>query len=398
MNGIMNTLVDNTVQCVSCPVFDRLFQIVSSSAAAAYEKFSVICIIIFAVLFSAFIFNAVWQNIKGKEIDPFYQQSVKPVFINSIVALSFLAMGVMLPRFMTQITFEPAAEIALVYSQSMLQTDSQTINEKVSYQPMDMTEAGFFRPELRNTIIQLMKTTITQFQSYMKLGIAVMETAFTWNALLGIGALIKHIMLFFLGLYLFWGFFKIFVRFCFYFADIIVAMTYFSFFFPLSLVMMSFKDAQHVPKWMSSIGSSLGVGQFKTMINAIISLVAAVLTYTVIMVIIAKFFSAPDASVNELMDLIMTGNVFEADLSSDNLEMLTLTSGIVLVYIINFLAGQIPQITQMVLDTFEVKEEHKIGDELADNAMKFTGIAIDGVKKIGGIILNGGGEKKEDKK
>lgn len=398
MNDWVNSLVDSSVQCWGCPVFDRLFQIVSSAAGAVYKQFAIFCAILFCVMFAFFVFNAFWQNMKGGMKDPWYKKSVQPVFINAIVALSLLGMGVMLPRFITTITFEPAARIALTYTQSMLRTDDEAVNEKVSYQPMEMADDGFYRPQLRNTIILLMKTTITQFQSYMKLGIAVMDSAFSWHAMIGIGALVKHIILFFIGLYLFYGFFKLFVRFCFYFADIIIAMTFFAFFFPLSLVMVSFKGAGNVPGWMSGIGKSLGTGQFKSLINAIISLAAAVLTYTVIMVIIAKFFSAPGASADEIMELITTGNVFAADLSDDNLEMLTIGSSVVLVYVLNFIYGEIPKITEMVLSAFDVKQENKLSEQLANDAMRLTTVVVDGAKKIGTTIINGGDKKTGDKK
>ncbi len=393
MNNWMNSLVDSSVQCWGCPVFDRLFQIVSTAAGALYKQFAIFCAILFCILFAFFVLNAFWQNMKGGMKDPWYQKSIKPVFINALLALTFLSMGVVLPRFITTITIEPAAQIALTYTQSMLQTDDTIVNEKVSYVPMKMSDDGFYRPELRDTIILLMKTTITQFQSYMKLGIAVMDSAFTWRAMLGIGALIKHILLFFIGLYLFYGFFKLFVQFCFYFADIIVAMTYFAFFFPLSLVLISFKGADGVPGWMSGLGKSMGTGQFKKLIGAIISLAAAVITYTVIMVIIAKFFSTPGTSAAEIMHLITSGDVFAADLSDDNLAALTIASSVILVYVLNFIYGQIPKVSEMVLGAFDVKEENQLSEQLANDAMKLTTAVVDSAKKVGETIISGGEKK-----
>ena len=394
MNNIVNPLIDASVQCWGCPIFDRLFQIVSNAAANVYEQFTIFCAILFCILFAFFVINAVWQNIKKNSDDPFYQKSIKPIFINSLIALTFLSMGIYLPRFITTITFEPAANIALIYTQSMLQTDNEVVNEKVTYQPTEISDNGFYRPQLRDTIIMLMKTTITQFQSYVKLGIAVMDKAFSIKALLGIGALLKHIMLFFIGLYLAYGFFKLFIRFCFYFADIIVAMTFFAFFFPLSLILVAFKGGD-VPAWISSLGKKVGTNQFKTLINAIITLAAAVLTYTVIMVIIAKFFSAPGQSADEIMALITSGNIFSSDLSYDNIAGMTLVSCIILVYVLNFIYAQIPKVTSMVLDTFGVSEEKQLSEQLANDAMKLTTNVINTAKEIGKTIINGG---KEDKK
>ena len=395
MNGFMNSLVDSSVQCWGCPVFDRLFQIVSDAAAAVYDQFVIFCAILFCVLFAFYVINAVWKNMKGGVTDPFYQKSLKPVLINSLVALAFLSMGIVMPRFVTTITFEPVANIALIYTQSMLKTNPDTVNERVTYQPMEMSDDGFYRPELRDTIIMLMKTTITQFQSYMKLGIAVMDKAFSLDALLGIGALIKHIILFFIGLYLFYGFFKLFIRFCFYFADIIVAMTFFAFFFPLSLILVAFKGGD-APSWLSSLGKNVGTGQFKKLINAIIALAAAVLTYTVIMVIIAKFFSAPGQSAAEIMDLITSGNIFAGDLAGDNLVAMTIGGCVILVYVLYFIYGQIPNVTSLVMYSFCVAPRTQICDQSAADAMKLTTNIVETVKKAGATILSGG-EKGDSK-
>ena len=398
MNNLLNPLIDSTVQCWGCPIFDRLFQIISNAAAAAYKQFTVLCVIIFCVLFAFFVLNAVWKNMKaGGGDDPFYQKSIKPVFINSLVALTFLSMGVYLPRFVTSVTFEPAANLALIYTQSMVHTDNEAVAEKVSYQPMPMEDTGFFRPQLRDTIVMMMKTTITQFQSYMKLGVAVMDKAFSLEALLGIGAFIKHIILFFIGLYITYGFFKLFVRFCFYFADIIIAMAFFAFFFPFSLILVAFKGS-NAPAWFSSLGKKVGTNQFKTLINAIISLVSAVLTYTVIMVIIAKFFSAPGQSADEIMLMITSGEIFASDLSSENLADMTLIGCIILVYVLNFIYGQIPKVTSMVMDTFGVSEEKALSEQLANDAMKLTTNVINTATKIGKTIITGGEEEKKDGK
>lgn len=397
MNGLLNPIVNDTVQCWGCPVFDRLFQVISMAAAAVYDKFVVFCMILFCVLFAFFTVAVVWKNIKGgPDSDPFYMKSIKPVFINSLVAFAFLSLGVWLPRFVTTITFEPVAQITTVYTQSMLQMDSDTVNEKVTYQPMDMPDTGFYRPQLRDQIIMIMKTTITQFQSYMKFGIVVMDSAFSWGALLGIGALIKHIIMFFVGLYLFYGFFKLFIRFCFYFADVIIAMTFFAFFFPLSLTLVAFKGSD-APSWMANLGKNVGTDQFKKVINAIIGLAAAVLTYTVIMVIIAKFFSAPGESAADLMTLITSGEVFEADLDQNNLAQITLGSAIVLVYVLNYIYSQIPEVTKMVLGAFNVSADNKLSEQLADDAMKLTTAVAQTAKKIGTVIINGGDKKTDDK-
>ena len=397
MNEWLSSLVDSTVQCWGCGVFDRLFQIVSDAAALVYDKFAYFCVVLFCVLFSFFVINAVWKTVNGNVSDPLYEKSIQRVFVNAIVCIGLLGMGVALPRFITTVTFEPVAQVAQTYTAAMINLDNETITEKVTYQPQQMGDDGFYRPQLRDKIILLMKTTITQFQSYMKLGIAVMDSAFTWRALLGVGSLLKHIMLFVMGLYLTWNFFKLFFRYCCYFADIIIAMAYFAFFFPLSLMLFAFNGADNVPKWFGGLGKAVGVNQFKNLINAIITLASAVITYTVIMAIIAKFFAAPDVSSADLMNAITTGEIFDAELDMTNLEAMTLTSFIVLVYVLNFLQDQIPQVTKMVLSVFGVSENKQLSETLANDMMQLTQDIVDTTKKIGETIISGG-EKDKDKK
>ena len=397
MNEWLSSFVDSTVQCWGCGVFDRLFQIVSDAAALVYDKFAYFCVVLFCVLFSFFVINAVWKTVNGNVSDPLYEKSIQRVFVNAIVCIGLLGMGVALPRFITTVTFEPVAQVAQTYTAAMINLDNETITEKVTYQPQQMGDDGFYRPQLRDKIILLMKTTITQFQSYMKLGIAVIDSAFTWRALLGVGSLLKHIMLFVMGLYLTWNFFKLFFRYCCYFADIIIAMAYFAFFFPLSLMLFAFNGADNVPKWFGGLGKAVGVNQFKNLINAIITLASAVITYTVIMAIIAKFFAAPDVSSADLMNAITTGEIFDAELDMTNLEAMTLTSFIVLVYVLNFLQDQIPQVTKMVLSVFGVSENKQLSETLANDMMQLTQDIVDTTKKIGETIISGG-EKDKDKK
>lgn len=376
MENWMASLVDSTVQCWGCPVFDNLFQLVSNAAAAAYDKFALVCVVLFCIIFAFFVFSAVWKNFTNGLKDSFYQKSVQRVFINAIVCISFLGMGVALPRFITTVTFEPVAQMTLAYTQTMVGVDNEFVNAHVDYVPAKMADDGFYRPQLRDTIMQVMKTTITQFQGYIKLGIAIMDGAFTWKALLGIGALLRHIIMFAMGAYLTWAFFKLFFRYCCYFADVIIAMAFFAFFFPLSLALYAFHGADGVPKWVGGLGKNVGVNQFKNLINAIVTLAASVITYTVVMCMIAKFFSDPDVSSSELMGAITSGEIFEADINTENLQAMTLTSCIVLVYIINYLTGQVSQVAQMVLSAFGASENNANSEQLANDLYRLQNKAL----------------------
>ena len=223
----------------------------------------------------------------------------------------------------------------------------------------------------------------------MKLGIAMMDVALSWDMLFGIDNFIKHFILFFIGLYLFYGFFKLFFRYCCYFADVIIAMAFFAFFFPLSLALFPFKGADGAPGWIGSLGKNIGVNQLKNLVNAIVTLGSTVITFTVIMVIIAKFFSAPDASVNDLMQAITSGEVYDKDLNTENLQAMTLASAVVLVYVLNYIADQIGNVTKMILSAFGVEENHKHGDELAKDVMGLTGAALGTAKQWGTTAIKG---------
>ena len=398
MTNTMMSLTGDVVQCWGCPVFDRLFRIISTAAAGVYDYFSDLCLILLMAMFTVYVINTIWKNAQNNFADTFYKKSVQKVFINSIVAISLMGAGVVVPRFITTITFEPIAQMTLTYSQAMINQTQADVDERVTYQPVKIKDDGFYRPELRDTIINIMKTTITQFQSYIKLGIAVMDSAFSWSALLGIGALIKHIILFFIGLYLAWGFFKLFFRYCCYFADAIVAMAFFAFFFPLSLATFAFNGADSVPDVIKKIGKGVGVNQIKNLISSIVTLGSVIITYTVIMAIIAKFFSATDVSNVELMNAITSGDIFDKDLSAENLEALTLTSCIALMYVLNYIYKQIPQITKMILGAFEVEEKKEYGDKIADDLMNLTKNIVDTTVNVGKIIINGGKEDKRESK
>lgn len=393
MESFANFFAENVIQCWGCEVFDRLFQIVSNATALIYDKLVWLCVIIFCAVFTVFVANAVYQNIKGGGKDTWYEKSIQKVIVNSLVAMGILGMGIMVPRVISQITFEPVAQVAMTYTQALIQQDADTINERVTYQPIKMDDTGVFRPQLRDKIIMMMKTTTSAFQSYIKLGIAVMDSAFSWKALLGIGAFVKHIIMFTIGLYLFYAFFKLFIRYCFYFVDIIVAMAFFVFFFPLFVMLMSFDGAEHLPQVVKNIGKSAGKDQIKKLINAIVALAACVLTYTVMLIILARFFSDTDVSSADFMNKILTGEVFDANISDENLAALTLTSTVALVYVLNFIFGQIPQVTKMILSAFNVSEEKQLSEKLADDAINLTKNIANTAISVGKTVLSGGEKK-----
>ena len=149
------------LKCWTCPVFDSLFAIISNSAAAAYKQLCIMGVIVFVILFAFYVLNAVWKNIQQGMPDPFFQKTLRPVLIKSIVALSILGMGLTVPKLISQITFEPVAEIALQYTKAMIPEEISTTE---TYQRIKLNDDGFFNPELRDTIVNLLEYILTNFQ------------------------------------------------------------------------------------------------------------------------------------------------------------------------------------------------------------------------------------------
>ena len=397
MQELANSLIDSGAQCWACGVFDTLFAIISNTAAAAYQRLTIFSVIIFCVLLAFYILNAVWQNIKTGNDDPFFQKTVKPVIIKSLIALSLLSAGLIVPRLISTITFEPVAQITLQYSKSMLPADYVIPDD---YNAIQLSPDGFFNPELRDTILKLIETSVANFQVYIKIGIAIIDSAFSLKALLGFGALIRHIIVCFIGIFLTYNFVKLFVKYSFCFMDIIVAMALFAFFFPFSLIFFIFKDANNAPGWMKKLGGDLGSGQIKKLINAIVSVGATILTYTVIMLIIRGFLDSNGVSTDSIQN--NAESLFDFDLENSSAMQITFAGAIVLVYVINYIADQIPNVTKKILSTFGLSQEDSLSKEMGENMWKLTTIVANKTKELAAAVINPESviksEKKEDKK
>lgn len=383
MQEIGNFFVENTVQCWACGVFDNLFVIISNSAAAMYQRLTFFGVIIFCVLFAFYFMNAIYQNMKSENPDPFFQKSIKPVLIKSLIALSLLGMGLTIPKLISKITFEPVALVTLEFSKTILPQDYIVTTD---YQPIQLNEQGFFNPQLRDTILKLIQTSITNFQVYIKMGIGIIDSAFSLSQLWWISSLIKHLIIFFIGLFLTYNFIKWFIKYSFCFLDIIVAMAMFAFFFPLSLIFFIFKGASDLPNWMKNLGGDLGSGQIKNLINAIVSVASTILTYTIIMMIIHGFLKSNGMDVNSLNTSYES--LFDFDLENSDAMQITFAGSIVLVYVINYIADQIPEITKKILSVFNVSQNDSLSQKAGEDVFKLTGLVATNMKNLATNIVN----------
>lgn len=393
MQELANTLIDSGVQCWTCPVFDNLFAIISNTAAAAYQRLCLFSVVIFCVLFAFYVLNVVWNNIKNGGKESLFDKAVRPILIKSLIALSLLSLGLVVPRFISMITFEPVAVMTLQYSKAMLPADYVIPTYENAIQ---LGDSGFFNPALRDTIIKILETSVANFQVYIKVGIAIIDAAFSLNALLGIGALIKHIIVCFIGVFLTYNFAKLFIKYSFCFMDVIFAMAMFAFFFPLSVVLFIFKGAKDIPAWMKSLGSDLGGGQIKKLINAIVSVASTILTYTVIILIIRGFLNANGVDADSIKN--SAESLFDFDLEDSSAMQITFAGAIVLVYVINYIAGQIPKVTEKILSVFNVKQENALSKEMGENTFQLTQIIANKAKELAKTVINpesAGGDKEK---
>ena len=377
MQELANAFIDKTAQCWTCPIFDNLFAVVSDTAAALYERLSFFSVIIFSVLFCFYVLNVVWTNIKDNMKDPLYQKTLKPVLLKSLMVLSLLALGLNVPRVISKITFEPVAIVTLEFSKTMLPEDYKIPD---NYTAIKLNEDGFFNPELRDTILQILQTSVANFQVFIKLGFAIIDAAFSFPSKIELWLIIKRLLIVFIGLFLTYNFAKLFIQYSFCFMDIILAMAMFAFFFPLSLVLFIFRGAADLPGWMKNLGKDLGGNQIKQLINAIVSVAAAILTYTIIFLIIRGYLNGYELNAESIPTI--TESILNFDLDNPNVTQLTFSGSIVLVFVLNYLQGKIPDITNEIMSTFGVKQEDKLSSEMGKNALALTSIVANQAKTL----------------
>ena len=383
MNEVSNFFIENTVKCWTCHIFDNLFVAISDGAAAMYQQLTTFGIIIFSILFSFYVINAIWKNIQSGNSDSFFQKSIKPVVIKSLIALSLLGLGLEIPRLISTVIFEPVATVTLEFSKSMLPPNYVVSTD---YIPIQLNNDGFFNPQLRDTILELIQTSVTNFQGYIKLGVSIMDNSFDISTLFWIGSLIKHLIICFIGMILTYNFVRLFIKYSFCFLDIIVAMALFAFFFPLSLVFFIFKGASDLPGWMKSFGGDLGSSQIKNLVNAIVSVGATILTYTIIMGIISGYLNLNEMDSDSLANGVKS--LFDFDLDNSNAMQITFAGSIVLVYVIRYIADQTKDITKKILSVFNVSTNNSLSTKAGEDVLALTKSALSSAKQMTVNIIN----------
>ena len=383
MQDVTNILIDNVAQCWTCPIFDNLFAIISDTAGALYDRLSFFSVVIFSVLFAFYVLNVVWQNIKSGINDPVYQKSLKPVLIKSVMVLSLLALGLNVPRFISTITFEPVAEITLGFSEIILPDDYKVPDD---YSAIKLSDNGFFNPHLRDTIVKILQTSVASFQVFIKLGISIIDASFSFPSRIEVWFIVKRLLILFIGVFIAYKFAQFFIQYSLCFMDIIFAMAMFAFFFPLSLVLFIFRGAASLPGWLKNLGKDLGGGQIKKLINAIVSVVATIFTYTVILQLVRGYLNGYELNAESIENT--TRSILDFNFDNPNIVQLTFLGFIVLIFILNYFKEKIPDITNEIMSTFGLSQDNKISTEMGKSVLALTNNVIDQTKKLIGIAAN----------
>ncbi|MDR0319558.1 MAG: hypothetical protein LBH81_02350 [Rickettsiales bacterium] len=342
MNGALEFLTANLVQCWACPVFDNLFVAVGSAAENSYgqiARFALFLLTAFIAFYTVYI--VMTKLSKGAE-DPFYMKSMKPVLINSIIIVSLIGMGTFVPKTVARLTLEPVAAMTHAIASSVIPLPDRGIS--AAYEPKPMPDSSFYSPALKNRVLDIMQMTTTAFQGFILFGFAMISNSLNLTALLSVlsgdfGPALDTVFMFFLGVFVAWSFIKLFLKFLFYFIDVIVSLTLFAFLFPIMLMAFVMKNSE-APGWVKSIGGMSG-NIFQTAVRSVITLASAMIVYVVILAMLSGFI----------------------DLSNPSFEspaVMHSAAGIaVLVLIIGFLAAKIDDIAKELLAALGFEDDDK---------------------------------------
>ena len=75
-------------------------------------------------------------------------------------------------------------------------------------------------------------------------------------------------------------------------------------------------------------------------------------------------------------------SLFDFDLDNSDAMQLTISGAIVLVYVIKYIADQVPQITKKIMSVFGVSQEDGLSKEMGENMWRLTEIVKDKTKEV----------------
>ena len=75
---------------------------------------------------------------------------------------------------------------------------------------------------------------------------------------------------------------------------------------------------------------------------------------------------------------------------------ITVAGAIVLVYVVNYIADQIPNVTKKIFEAFGVQQEDSISKEMGENIWQLTTIIANDAKTLAKAIINPESVTKKD--
>jgi hypothetical protein len=182
-----------------------------------------------------------------------------------------------------------------------------------------------------------------------------------------------------LGLYIIYQFFKLFLGFCYKFIDVIVSLAMFAFFFPFMLV-LSVVQRSSSEDWVKSIGGGFSLKLVRNTFSSIVSLMGAVLVYTVIIVMVANFFSSDLFTNNEIARHVMDGTINAKMLDDINTTNVTLIAFAIFAFVMDYLRKQIESVNKEIISSFGIDPSSEIADDIAKRMEDFMKNAENFVK------------------
>lgn len=352
MNAAFDFFTNNVLQCWACHAFDHTFVAVSVAAANAYDKISEFALLLLTAFLAFYIVYIVLTKLnKQASEDPFYMKSVKPVLINSMIIVSLLGIGITLPKMISYVALEPAAQITTSLSSALIDAP------QAQYEPIKMPENGFYTATTKDKVIETLKITTGGFQTYIAQGFKLISSAADLSIIknlikLEFGSVLETLFILLLGIYISWSFIKLFAKFMFYSLDVLMHATFFAFLFPILAVAFVFRNSD-APDWVKNIGNGSAT-MFQNLLGSIITLGSAIVVYVIIMAMLAGFAG----------DNFETPNVMH---SAAGLATLVLVLG--------FIIGKTETMANEIKSVFGIQEKKELGEAANTNFTKLLGNA-----------------------
>jgi hypothetical protein len=377
-DGVINTmdwLTRTIFQCWTCDAFDPLFVVISDVGAKTYDVMMNAAMLIMSIFIIFYVIYLVLIKLKETDKDPLYMNRlVKPVLIPALIITVFAAAGTVIPRAISTGILEPVAAMTTAMAKTAL-TPTEEAMEKakvVDYKPKEMNSDGFYTPELKNSIVEILKTTTYGFQNFILFGASIITNTLTFDNFsifvdgkFTLSKIIGSILLILMGGTILVFFIGLMLKFLFYFIDVGIGLAMFAFLFPLMLAAFIMKNAD-VPDWVKN-ASKMSEKFFKQCTTSIIALGSMTIVYVIIVALITGFINGnPDQN---MMQMIMNGDFANIKYSSPEI-LQTIPGFLVMIIVVGWIYSKIDTITGEIKNALQLNSaEQKEADKFEESEM-----------------------------